>query len=275
MNDLRLWANYYYNMGFNVTHIIPHLNEGKAKNPYKSPTNDRHILKNRRQTIEELNSYDWENSTGIGAVLGFNNLRAIDFDFKKYRDDVNTNQILSDFSAKVLELLGLPFNYEWVTFTPNDGLHILFFCDDHPFKVKDNLTKAFTPNDNWCYLYNNNDFLSFTHLELRWNKHLVLSPSIIENQKQYRFSTIKPPKFRPIQIEIANLISMLDELCSKYGIYDNEPPKSYNTFWEYHYKDEKSDDFLIPYDFGEFLDFRPEYLDSSNFNQNIPDEWLK
>ena len=33
MKDLRLWANYYYNMGFNVTHIIPHLNEGKAKNP--------------------------------------------------------------------------------------------------------------------------------------------------------------------------------------------------------------------------------------------------
>lgn len=33
MKDLRLWANYYYNMGFNVTHIIPKLNEGKAKHP--------------------------------------------------------------------------------------------------------------------------------------------------------------------------------------------------------------------------------------------------
>lgn len=275
MKDLRLWANYYYNMGFNITHIIPHLNEGKSKNPSKSPTNDRHILKNRRQTIEELNSYDWENSTGIGVVLGFNNLRAIDFDFKRYRDDVNTLQILTDFSKKVLELLSLPSNYEWVTFTPNDGLHILFFCDDHPFKVKDNLTKAFTPNANWVGLSNNDDFLSFTHLELRWNKHLMLSPSKIENNKYYRFRNNQPPKFRPRQIEIANLITLLDELCCQYGIYNNESPKSFNTFWENHYKSETSDDFLIPYDFGEFLDFRPVYLTSSESDQNISDEWLK
>lgn len=275
MNDLRLWANYYYNMGFNVTHIIPHLNEGKAKNTYKSPTNDRHILKNRRQTIEELNSYDWENSTGIGVILGFNNLRAIDFDFKSHRDNVNSIKILTDFTLKVLELLGLPSSYEWVTFTPNNGIHILFYCEDHPFKVKDNLTKAFTPNDNWCYLSNEDDFLSFTHLELRWNKHLVLSPSITEGNKKYRFKNDRPPKFRPRQIEVFNLISMLDELCCKYGIYDNEPPKSYNTFWEYRYKNESSDYFLTQYDFGEYLDFRPEYLLPSETNNDIPDEWLK
>ncbi len=113
MKDLRLWANYYYNMGFNVTHINPHLNEGKAKNIFKSPTNDRHILKNRRQTIEELNSYDWENSTGIGVVLGFNNLRAIDFDFSRWNSDVipeKRNQLIT----LSLQLLDLPKSYEWV-----------------------------------------------------------------------------------------------------------------------------------------------------------------
>lgn len=272
MNDLRLWANYYYNMGFNVTHIIPHLNEGKAKNPYKSPTNDRHILKNRRQTIEELNSYDWENSEGIGLVLGFNNLRAIDFDFKRYRGDVKNQQILNNFCIKVLKLLALPSNYEWVTLTPNDGLHILFFCDDHPFKVQDNLTKAFTPNDNWCALYNDDEYLSFTHLELRWNKHLMLAPSKIEKSKLYRFRNNQPPKFRPRQIEIENLISMLDELCCKYGIYKNESPNSYNTFWEFHYKNGNHDAIIKQYDFGEYLDFRPVYLSTPENGQNNSDE---
>jgi hypothetical protein len=251
------------------------LNEGKAKNPYKSPTNDRHILKNRRQTIEELNSYDWENASGIGVVLGFNNLRAIDFDFERLRGDGNNQIILNDFCRKVLELLNLPAKYEWVTYTPNDGLHILFYCDDHPFKVKENLTKAFTPNENWCYLSNDLDYLNFTHLELRWNKHLMLSPSRIEYYKFYRFRNNHMPKFRPRQIEITNLINMLDELCCQYGIYKNESPKSYNTFWAGHYQFEPSHDFLVRYGFDEYLDFKPVYLDSSDFDQNNPDEWIK
>jgi hypothetical protein len=46
MNNLRLWANFYYNMGFNLTHIIAELNS-HAKNPYKSATNDRFILQTK------------------------------------------------------------------------------------------------------------------------------------------------------------------------------------------------------------------------------------
>ena len=138
MNDLRLWANYYYNMGFNLTHIIAKLNN-HAKNPYKSATNDRLILQNRRQELSELNSLDWESSDGIGLVLGFNSLRAIDFDFYCYEwekyDSHNKLSIekidktINSFIKKALNKLNLPDNYEWVIRTPNGGFHILIYSD--------------------------------------------------------------------------------------------------------------------------------------------------
>ncbi|MBA7518860.1 hypothetical protein ES705_10934 [subsurface metagenome] len=43
--------------------------------------NDRHKIQNLRQSLSEMQGFDWENSKGIGTVLGFNNLRALDFDF--------------------------------------------------------------------------------------------------------------------------------------------------------------------------------------------------
>lgn len=75
MKNLRLWADYYYNCGFNVTHIIPRLNINKSKNIFKSPTNDRHMLANNRQILADMHEFDWGNSIGIGCVLGFNRLR--------------------------------------------------------------------------------------------------------------------------------------------------------------------------------------------------------
>jgi hypothetical protein len=59
MKDLRLWANYYYNMGFNITHINAKQNQ-KAKNPYKSATTDRFVIQNRRQELSEMQNFDWE-----------------------------------------------------------------------------------------------------------------------------------------------------------------------------------------------------------------------
>jgi hypothetical protein len=176
MKELRLWANYYYNMGFNITHIIPSLNEGKAKNPYKSPTNDRHKIKNCRQSLNDVQSFYWEISTGIGVVLGFNNLRCIDFDF----DIIDTNHNFGDdeinlFIKAVLKLLNLPSNYEWVTKTPSGGFHILFYAGDHNLKVIDNKTKAFLPNKKYYDSFFNR--VKFSHIELRWDKHLVLPPS--------------------------------------------------------------------------------------------------
>lgn len=270
MKELRLWANYYYNIGFNVTHIIPHLNERKAKNPYKSPTNDRHILKNRRQTIEELNSYDWENSTGIGVVLGFNNLRAMDFDLKNWKREINeiSPEYFKVFLEMILSKLNLPNNYEWVLRTPSGGFHILFYSEDHPFKVKENLTKAFTLNQYWYYKLKQNDF---SHIEFRWNKHLVLPPSLNNNQLYYNFYFNQIPKNIPKDIELSNIINLLDEICCKSK--DGDAP-GYNTYWSFNHNDPEAKEFLESYGFDEFLDFTPIYLKKDK-NNTIPDDWLK
>lgn len=301
MNDLRLWANYYYNMGFNVTHIIPHLNEGKAKNTYKSPTNDRHILKNRRQTIEELNSYEWENSTGIGVVLGFSNLRALDFDFTKsgferiyppqppdYIDKHYFNSF-ELFVKEVLHLLGLPMDYEWVVKTPNKGFHIIVLAENHNFPIKDNLTKAFTPND---LTYSGTALKS---IELRWDKHLVLPPSLNEDVVKYKYMHCNFPTKKPLFIKNEGLIRMLNELCFGYATcgtwgnleaienlkinspdkYNNISKSGYNLHLAHWYETEENSNFLQHYDFGEYLDFSPIYFEKSDPNNDIPEEWLK
>lgn len=278
MNELRLWANYYYNMGFNVTHIIPHLNAGKAKNPHKSPTNDRRVLKNRRQTIDELNSYDWENSTGIGVVLGFNNLRAIDFDFHRWNKDVNPekrNQLI----ALSLKLLGLPNSYEWVILTPNGGYHIIIFANNYSIPVKQGLTRAFTPNIKY-YHYCDEYHISMYHfrrIELRWDKHLVLPPSKIEtiihqetNERsfqtpftqinKYEFYSKSVPKELPHEIKENSLQNLLIEMC--YDEYEHNKKKGFNLHLsDYYDKDNKEG--IMYYTEGEFLDLSPVYFEIS------------
>lgn len=289
MNDLRLWANYYYNMGFNVTHIIPHLNEGKAKNPYKSPSNDRHILKNRRQTIEELNSYDWGNSTGIGAVLGFNNLRAIDFDFHRWNRDVlpdKRNQLIH----LSLQLLDLPENYEWVILTPNGGFHIIIFSNHYSIPVKQGLTRAFTPNIKYYHYCDEYDISAyhFRRIELRWDKHLVLPPSKIETiihqetddrsfqtpfseMNNYVFYFQKIPKKLPHEIKESDLKNLLNEIC--YDEYEHSNKKGYNLHLSDYY-DNNDNERIEYYSVGEFLDLSPIYFEKSN-DFDIPAEWLK
>lgn len=268
MTNLRLWANYYYNMGFNVTHIIPAKNKGKAKNIYKSPTNDRYKIANVRQSKVDMQNLDWENSLGIGAVLGFNNFRALDFDFHNHSECDKYK-----FIKKAISLLGLPHNYEWVVKTPNRGFHILFFSKQHKFKVKGNLTKAFTPN---VKTYDN---IALKQIELRWDKHLVLPPSINQKNNNYKFFNFTP-KWEPLEISIDNLYNLLNEFC--YDCYfdayeevnknNNEKSSGYNLHLSHYYEDNDMESIEF-YTEGEFLDFSPVYYKKDNI-QEISTEWI-
>lgn len=285
MNKLIFWANYYYNMGFNVTHIDAKKNQS-AKNPYKSATNNRYLLQNRRQELSELQSLDWENSDGIGVVLGFNNLRAIDFDFycyewQKYKwlNEVpteKTEKIICSIVQKALSKLKLPSNYEWVIRTPNGGFHILIYSEPHPFNISQNKTKAFVPNKKYYekyggHFFNDNCVPRFSHLELRWDKHLVLPPSTNAESKTYQILSNNIPNNPPKVVTQDVIIALLNEFC-----YDEvEKESGYNLFLSIYEEEAKnSNEWEWNYGENEFLDMFPVYLKNSK-KDVIPNDWLK
>jgi len=278
MNNLRLWANFYHNMGFNITHIIAKLNN-LAKNPFKSATNDRFVLQNRRQELSELNSLDWESSDGIGVVLGFNSLRAIDFDFYcyewekyEYQNKLSVETIertINSFIKKALNKLALPSNYEWVVRTPNGGFHILIYSDAHHFSVEQNKTKAFIPNKKYYekygrYNHDSNYVPYFSHIELRWDKHLVLPPSINQENKSYRFRADSMPKTPPSIVQHNSIMNLLNEFC-----YDEIENKiGYNLSFSHYEEEAKNDeDWSWNYGEGEFLDMLPIVLNNTIFKR--------
>mgnify|MGYP005854245555 CR=1 FL=1 len=284
MNDLRLWANYYYNMGFNVTHINAKSNQS-AKNPYKSATNDRFSIQNRRQELSELQSFDWENSNGIGAVLGFNNLRALDFDFydngvasiyplQEWEVDKPFYKNNETFIAKTLSLLGLPEEYEWVIKTPSGGFHIIVYSSFHKFPIRDDRTKAFIPNE---LTYSRT---GLKQIELRWSKHLVLPPSNSATNENYCFKNKIIPKSYPLEITMKNIDDLLMEYS--YQEYETGNPFSstgdfksgYNLYYSTPYinKDEEA---IKYYEDGEYLDLTPVYLEKGLEIKKIPQDWIK
>ncbi len=279
MNNLRLWANFYHNIGFNLTHIIAKLNK-HAKNPYKSATNNRFTLQNRRQELLELNSLDWESSDGIGVVLGFNSLRAIDFDFycyewekHEYQNKLSFETIdktINSFIKKALHKLNLPINYEWVIRTPNGGFHILIYSDSLPFNVEQNKTKAFIPNKKYYekygrYSHDSNYVPWFSHIELRWDKHLVLPPSISNENKSYGFRSNGMPKNPPLVVQQNSILNLLNEFC-----YDEIENKfGYNLSFSHYEEEAKNDEeWTWNYGEGEFLDMLPIFLNKTVFKKS-------
>ena len=274
MNNLRLWAKYYYDMGFNVTHINPDKNRGKAKNIYKSPTNDRHKIANTRQSLEEMQNFDYENSTGIGTVLGFNNLRALDFDGLEFNHGYKiTEEAFKNFIKKCLKLLNLPLSYEWVVRTPNFGFHIIIYAPEHTFSIEEDKTKAFTPNINTY----SKDAVYPKHIELRWNKHLVLPPSININNNMYTFYFCDIPRDMPKKINNNNLKDLLDELC--FDEYENNDNLfgCYNAYYGWLFEasyEEKVNNCYPEYAEFEFLDFSRVEFKKEKFSNHIQEGFI-
>jgi hypothetical protein len=247
MVSLFLYANYYYNMGFNVTHIVPKVNQYKenCRNPFKSSTNDRTHLGDERQPLSDLHTFNWNDAVGIGTVLGYNNLRALDFDgCSDYQ-----------FIQKVLEILNLDKSYEWLIKSGSEnGYHILFYAEMHNYLPDNERTKAFIPNQN--------NIRNFTRVELRWTKHLILPPSLSNEFKNYKFVNCELPLTTPAFIDIATIENLINFLCveedgssnvGSYGITEYE-----NEFLDFTPINNHDDE---DYDDG---DYERDYYDSSD-----------
>ncbi len=260
MRNLFLYANLYHNFGFNITHIVPSFNELKKpnKNKYKASSNDYSTLHYKKQTLEEIQSFDWENATGLGAIMGFGKLRALDFDGC---DDLS-------FIIEVLRELNLPIDYNWTAKTGSrNGFHIYILAEEHSFPIKEDRTKAIKPNSNYKG--------KFYRMELRWTKHLVLPPSLSEKHHFYDFVN-GIPTVPPTFINNDVLEKMIDNFCFENGgintCIENEisnPEYYYGHYLDLapFYKTSKSNIF------NKVAENDEEDEDFNNYDDNDDDSW--
>ena len=194
-----IFANHYYNFGFNITHISPERNfvHKIGETLLKSPSHYWEKFLTNRQQLSELHELDWRQAIGIGTVLGFNNLRALDI------DECNDIELINDF----LKLLGLPKNYQWVTLSGSrNGFHIIFYSQPHRYKTEIGKIKAFKSNA----MFND----KFKHIELRWIGHLVLPPSLHPSLNKYEFLFNSIPFEKPKNVEVNSIENLINKYCS-------------------------------------------------------------
>ena len=242
MKKLIDWAKYYYDLGFNVTHIVPEKNH-PSKKIFKAPTNNRQLITFRRQDRDEMLSYDWDNATGIGMVLERDNIRAIDIDHKsilKYDSNQrlsNLRNLIDDF----LNSLNLPSDYPWVVETPTKGFHIIIRTNDLPYKLNINPTSKFKERQLKAFLPNRRTqmaYPSFSHFEMRWRYHLTLPPSISKDGKQYNFIN-GTPNCLPQEIKIEDVLCIVEKYC----LDKDRKVNGYNLFLDDYHKKHPHIDF--------------------------------
>jgi putative DNA primase/helicase len=157
-----------YRLGFNVVPMRSD-NSKAAAVPWKKFTQ-------QRQTEEEILSFSW--SQNIGVINGINDLRSADLDQCPDLDTV----------FKLLELLGLEMDYQWVVHSPGKGggFHIHFLCSGN-LTLTQNGVLVGTPIEG----------NAFQQIELRWKDCLTmfppsLHPDVPENY-EWAFGTPTTP----------------------------------------------------------------------------------
>lgn len=231
---LRFFSSLYHYFNMNVTCICAKPSqrdkEGNSYDgyyhPFKEPS-DKEWTKytNLSQDSKYLNNQNWDEASGIGAVLGYKNLRALDFDdlapmHENRRWEEWRYPSLDNFISKALKLLGLPTDYQWVVRTGSTiGLHIIFRMDDVP-DYSSNVV-GFQSN---TICKNNKE--GFDRVELRWKGHLVLPPSktsmyynsgnpYYSYLYSYGFYYCNFPNYAPIKISVTDLMRFLNYFCGE------------------------------------------------------------
>ncbi|MCC7319311.1 MAG: bifunctional DNA primase/polymerase, partial [Bacteroidales bacterium] len=227
---IRYYAKFFHEMGLNISCIsnIPNSYNYLEHNILKAPNHEWKHLQSRRQEEVEFNNYDWENSLGLGIILGYENIMAIDID----------GCIDFDLIKFFCRQLGVPSDYEWIFISGSKcGFHMVFYCDDisdlyagQHLKRKNKVdlfgqgeTSSYypMPHDADYHLgstyisydknildseFNDNFWLKdlFKRIEFKWSGHLVLPPSYHQSGLNYSFHN-NVPKNKPIKIKFETL----------------------------------------------------------------------
>lgn len=208
--ELKLMSMYYHNLGMNLTMIQGRYPDAQS---FKAPlAKDGMLLEelyNSKQKTSTLLRQDWINASGMGLVLGWNDLRALDFDnFTSYvfGDCDYSQDEMRDHIASCLVLLGLPKDYQWVVWSGSKrGFHIIVrikeFGDNETTPISYSfIRKGLCAPDN-------------QRIELRWKGHIVLPPSIHTSGYIYSFISNQIPTSEPEYVELGKIDNLLDAYC--------------------------------------------------------------
>lgn len=193
------YAKKIYSLGLNVTCIHQKDNEDNkfAKDKLKHPSHEYKHFGSKRQSEIEFRSYDWKNSVGLGTIAGFNKLVVIDI------DNCPTKKILNS----IMNELDLPEDYPWIVASGSrSGFHIYLSVEKPSNLAGNQVVTSYEPNDRFRS--------DFEKIELLWNTHVVLPPSLHKSGNSYSFLN-SFPTISPIIIDSNLLISTIDKFVRK------------------------------------------------------------
>lgn len=164
----------------------------------KRPSGPWRKYQGRRQTGDELLGQRWRSATGIAAICGPGDLRAIDIDGCDDQGVV----------LRLAELLGLPPDYPWLVRSGSHrGFHLWFRC-------RQSLPEGWLAKGNTgCRTALPRVPGGFHHLEVRYDRCLtILPPSIHRSGARYELLGLSPVSL-PAKIEIEDLVEAIDSLA--------------------------------------------------------------
>lgn len=212
--ELKFMSMYYHHLGMNITQMKWEKSL-RNKKSFKEPIDTNWATyKHKAQDMNYILSMDWNNSEGIGLVLGHNQYRALDIDGVNsfFLDHFYGENGLDNFINEFLELLKLPKNYPWVVYSGSgNGFHIIFKSEDFGDDID---SIAFEPNDK----YGEFNYRLFTRIELRWCDHLVLPPSIHASGNKYKFREEGLPIEMPSSIHLTDIDNLINNYCGELSV---------------------------------------------------------
>lgn len=178
---------YKNNFGFNILPL-----RGKR------PTIEWDKWQNERQNAEDIKNMEWSNPTGLGVVMGVNDIRNFDI------DGIVDYELLEG----LLVDLGLPEKYNWVVQSGSgEGFHIYFRC-----KATQN-GKEIMEGDKAVYKYYMKKDGYCNHIELRWKDcQTALPPSMHESGGIYTYYYNEPTTL-PEYVDIEKVKKCLGKYC--------------------------------------------------------------
>ena len=211
MYYLKIALRYFELMKFNVLPL-----RGKI------PSINWKVWQDKCQTKEDIEAMDWKNSTGVGVLMGINNLRCFDLD--KVEDP--------DILETILSELDLPEDYRWVVQSGSgEGFHIYFLCQGPtPKSPPERGLPELLLGEKAVYKFYLKQEGVCDHIELRWKDcQTALPPSMHESGGMYTFFHNEPMEL-PATVEAEKVTAFIEKYCKSRKPTDTEKTeeKTYN-----------------------------------------------